>query len=260
VHDIGKNIVRSCSSATTNDVVNLGVMVPAQTILETAQREKADVIGLSGLITPVAGGNDARAREMERSGIKLPLLIGGATTSRAHTAVKIARTYSSAVVYVPGRVAQRAGSAVATNRDARTASWRKSGRLRQDREQHRQKQGPGTAAPHRRGAALGHQTAWDAYLTPRPAQTGVTATENYPLEKNSSTISTGRRSSRPGSSPVLTPRSCKILWSAKRRRKVSPEAQDMLQRVVREKWGRGERRVCRLSGAQVSRRRHRDLP
>src|SRR5262245_47297505 len=101
VHDIGKNIVAVVLQCNNYEVLNLGVMVPAETILETARREHADVIGLSGLITPSLEEMAHVAREMERARLKLPLLIGGATTSRAHTAVKIAPNYSGPVVYVP---------------------------------------------------------------------------------------------------------------------------------------------------------------
>src|SRR2546423_6341982 len=85
VHDIGKNIVAVVLQCNNYEVLNLGVMVPAQTILDTAQREKADAVGLSGLITPSLEEMAHVAREMERQGLRLPLLIGGATTSRAHT-------------------------------------------------------------------------------------------------------------------------------------------------------------------------------
>ena len=101
VHDIGKNIVAVVLQCNNFDVVNLGVMVPAQKILDTAREEKADAIGLSGLITPSLEEMAHVAKEMERAGLTLPLLIGGATTSRAHTAVKIAPNYSGPVVYVP---------------------------------------------------------------------------------------------------------------------------------------------------------------
>src|SRR5581483_4886620 len=101
VHDIGKNIVAVVLQCNNYEVFNLGVMVPAQTILETAAREKADAVGLSGLITPSLEEMAHVAREMERLQLRLPLLIGGATTSRAHTAVKIAPNYSGPVVYVP---------------------------------------------------------------------------------------------------------------------------------------------------------------
>jgi 5-methyltetrahydrofolate--homocysteine methyltransferase len=100
VHDIGKNIVGVVLQCNNYDVVDLGVMVPVAKILETAREKKADVIGLSGLITPSLDEMVHVAQEMEREGFKLPLLIGGATTSRAHTAVKIAPNYQSSTVHV----------------------------------------------------------------------------------------------------------------------------------------------------------------
>ncbi len=100
VHDIGKNIVGVVLACNNYEVIDMGVMVPCEKILERAKTEKADLIGLSGLITPSLDEMVHVAREMERQGFKLPLLIGGATTSRAHTAVKIAPHYSEPVVHV----------------------------------------------------------------------------------------------------------------------------------------------------------------
>jgi 5-methyltetrahydrofolate--homocysteine methyltransferase len=100
VHDIGKNIVGVVLQCNNYDVIDLGVMVPAAKILETARAVKADVIGLSGLITPSLDEMVHVAREMERENFRVPLLIGGATTSRAHTAVKIAPHYKSSTVHV----------------------------------------------------------------------------------------------------------------------------------------------------------------
>ncbi|MBI2829220.1 MAG: methionine synthase [Acidobacteria bacterium] len=100
VHDIGKNIVGVVLGCNNYEVVDLGVMVPADRILQTAVDEKADLIGLSGLITPSLDEMVLVAREMERRGFTIPLLIGGATTSRQHTAVKIAREFSQPVVHV----------------------------------------------------------------------------------------------------------------------------------------------------------------
>ena len=100
VHDIGKNIVGVVLQCNNYDVVDLGVMVPAQKIIDTAKAEKADVIGLSGLITPSLDEMVGFASEMERQGLHLPLLIGGATTSRAHTAVKVDQQYHGPVVWV----------------------------------------------------------------------------------------------------------------------------------------------------------------
>src|SRR5207342_3424017 len=100
VHDIGKNIVGVVLACNNYEVIDMGVMVPSEKILERAAAEKADLIGLSGLITPSLDEMAHVAREMERLSFKVPLLIGGATTSRAHTAVKIAPHYSQPVVHV----------------------------------------------------------------------------------------------------------------------------------------------------------------
>ena len=101
VHDIGKNIVGVVLQCNNFDVIDLGVMVPAQKILATAQERNADIIGLSGLITPSLEEMAHVAHEMQRLGLRQPLLIGGATTSRVHTAVKIAPNYAGVTVYVP---------------------------------------------------------------------------------------------------------------------------------------------------------------
>jgi 5-methyltetrahydrofolate--homocysteine methyltransferase len=100
VHDIGKNIVGVVLGCNNYDIIDLGVMVPAAKILERAREEQVDIIGLSGLITPSLDEMVHVAREMEREGFKIPLLIGGATTSKTHTAVKIEPQYSGPVVYV----------------------------------------------------------------------------------------------------------------------------------------------------------------
>jgi 5-methyltetrahydrofolate--homocysteine methyltransferase len=100
VHDIGKNIVGVVLQCNGYEVIDLGVMVPAEKIIETARQENADIIGLSGLITPSLEEMSQFAREMERQQLQLPLLIGGATTSKMHTAVKIAPHYKKPVVYV----------------------------------------------------------------------------------------------------------------------------------------------------------------
>src|SRR5881409_1007536 len=100
VHDIGKNIVGVVLGCNNYDVIDLGVMVPADVLLETALEQRCDVVGCSGLITPSLDEMVHVAKEMERRGIDLPLLIGGATTSRQHTAVRIAPAYSQPVVHV----------------------------------------------------------------------------------------------------------------------------------------------------------------
>ena len=100
VHDIGKNIVGVVLGCNNYEVIDLGVMVPCENILQAAREQNVDIIGLSGLITPSLDEMAHVAREMERQGLKLPLLIGGATTSKAHTAVKIAPGYGQPVVHV----------------------------------------------------------------------------------------------------------------------------------------------------------------
>ena len=100
VHDIGKNIVSVILACNNYEVIDLGVMTPTEKIIQTAIREQVDIVGLSGLITPSLEEMAHVAGEMEKAGLKIPLLIGGATTSKIHTAVKIAPNYSGPVVYV----------------------------------------------------------------------------------------------------------------------------------------------------------------
>jgi 5-methyltetrahydrofolate--homocysteine methyltransferase len=184
VHDIGKNIVAVVLQCNNYEVLNLGVMVPAQRILETARVEKADAIGLSGLITPSLEEMAHVAREMEREGFTLPLLIGGATTSRAHTAVKIAPNYSGPVVYVPDASRSVPVTQSLLSRDAREAYVAE---VRADyeklRRQHAEKKGPGPLLALGRARELGYAVDWKAYTPPAPAKPGLTVLANYPLEK-----------------------------------------------------------------------------
>jgi 5-methyltetrahydrofolate--homocysteine methyltransferase len=143
VHDIGKNIVGVVLQCNNFDVIDLGVMVPCERILETARKENADMIGLSGLITPSLDEMVYVGREMQRLGMTMPLLIGGATTSPAHTAVKIDPEYTGAVVYVKDAsrsvgvaqklisAAARAGFIAATKAEAQVRRERHAGRTRQ---------------------------------------------------------------------------------------------------------------------------------
>jgi len=235
VHDIGKNIVAVVLQCNNYEVVNLGVMVPAQTILETAVRERADVIGLSGLITPSLEEMTHVAREMERAGLKLPLLIGGATTSRAHTAVKIAPNYSGAVVYVPD--ASR-GVPVMQSLLSETGA-RFIAEVRADyeriRDQHRDKKGPGPLHSIADARRLGHPADWTSYRPPQPRTTGVTVLRNYPLAElvdyiDWSPFFQAWELSGPYPKILQDP----VVGEAAR--KLFAEAQDMLGRIVREDW------------------------
>jgi 5-methyltetrahydrofolate--homocysteine methyltransferase len=181
VHDIGKNIVSVVLQCNNYEVLNLGVMVPAEAILETARREQADVIGLSGLITPSLEEMAHVAREMERAGLKLPLLIGGATTSRAHTAVKIAPNYSGPVVYVPdaSRSVPVVQSLLGESREAYLAEVRSD--YERIRVQHRDKKGPGPLHPLAEARSRGYKGDWRNYVPPAPARPGLTVLRRYPL-------------------------------------------------------------------------------
>jgi len=127
VHDIGKNIVGVVLACNNYEVIDMGVMVPCEKILERAKAEKADMIGLSGLITPSLDEMVHVAREMERQGFKLPLLIGGATTSRAHTAIKIAPHYSEPVVHILDASRAVPVTTSLLSEEASRRSWRSIG-------------------------------------------------------------------------------------------------------------------------------------
>jgi 5-methyltetrahydrofolate--homocysteine methyltransferase len=184
VHDIGKNIVGVVLQCNNFEVIDLGVMVPAEKILETARREGADLIGLSGLITPSLDEMVHIAREMQRQELELPLLIGGATTSPAHTSVKIDPQYSGPVIYV-----KDASRSVGVCQSLVTHQTRGDfiARAKQDhahrREQHRGKK---TKAPqHSLGQARANKAKidWSRYQPPRPTFIGVRAFDDYPLEE-----------------------------------------------------------------------------
>src|SRR5437016_1245965 len=182
VHDIGKNIVAVVLQCNNYEVVNLGVMVPAQTIIEAARRENADAVGLSGLITPSLEEMAHVAREMERVGLGLPLLIGGATTSRTHTAVKIAPSYSGPVVYVPDasrKIPVVQGLLSADSRDAFVAQVRAE--YEKLRAAHRDTKGPGPPHSLEEARRRGLKTDWGAYRPPAPRKPGITVLKRYPL-------------------------------------------------------------------------------
>jgi 5-methyltetrahydrofolate--homocysteine methyltransferase len=174
VHDIGKNIVGVVLQCNNYDVVDLGVMVPAAKILETARERNADAIGLSGLITPSLDEMVHVAQEMEREGFHLPLLIGGATTSRAHTAVKIAPHYRSSTVHVLD--ASRAVGVVNSLLNQQLKAEFDE-RTRAEYERLRQEHAKKTET--RKLLALGKARAnrtpigWSSYAVPKPEFLGV---------------------------------------------------------------------------------------
>jgi 5-methyltetrahydrofolate--homocysteine methyltransferase len=180
VHDIGKNIVGVVLACNNYEVIDMGVMVPCEKILERATAEKADLIGLSGLITPSLDEMVHVAREMERQGFKLPLLIGGATTSRAHTAVKIAPHYSQPVVHVldASRAVPVTTSLLSEDgKDAFVAQHRMEYEaLRKTHSAARQKLVSLDTARKRRT-----EIEWRAEDLPKPEFIGVRVLDDFPL-------------------------------------------------------------------------------
>ncbi|MDQ2701924.1 MAG: methionine synthase [Pseudomonadota bacterium] len=182
VHDIGKNIVGVVLACNNFEVVDLGVMVPAQKILDTAKAENADMIGVSGLITPSLEEMGHVAKEMQRQGFTIPLLIGGATTSRAHTALKIDPHYKSATIWVKdaSRAVNVAQSLVSPGqRDAFVAANESD--YAEIRERHRNRDGGKrlVSLAHARGQRFDGD--WANYAPPEPRQPGITVFDDYPL-------------------------------------------------------------------------------
>ncbi|MCW2748354.1 MAG: methionine synthase [Nocardioidaceae bacterium] len=190
VHDIGKNIVGVVLQCNNYDVVDLGVMVPAQKILEAAKAEGADVIGLSGLITPSLDEMVNFATEMERQGFDIPLLIGGATTSRAHTAVKVAQKYHGPVIWV--KDASRSVPVVAAllsdeQRPALLADVLAD--YESLRERHAAKVGSRPLLKIEDARANKTPVDWNSYVPPKPAAIAEGASSfvktftDYPIEE-----------------------------------------------------------------------------
>jgi 5-methyltetrahydrofolate--homocysteine methyltransferase len=184
VHDIGKNIVGVVLQCNNFEVVDLGVMVSCEKILEAATREEANLIGLSGLITPSLDEMVHVAKEMQRLGYKQPLLIGGATTSPAHTAVKIDPQYEGAVIYV--KDASRSVGVcqqlvTKDTRDAYVANIKVEHERR--REQHRNKSVKAPQLSLAAARAKKFKIDWSGYTPPVPSFLGVRSFEDYPLDE-----------------------------------------------------------------------------
>ncbi|MGB5718823.1 MAG: vitamin B12 dependent-methionine synthase activation domain-containing protein, partial [Gammaproteobacteria bacterium] len=182
VHDIGKNIVGVVLQCNSYEVIDLGVMVPAETILKTAREKNVDIIGLSGLITPSLDEMVHIGKEMQRQGFELPLLIGGATTSQIHTSVRIDPQYEGAVVYVAD--ASRAVGVASTllSEDRRMAYIAETKeKYRQLREQRAGQQQDRKLASLGEARANRFQTDWNNYRPAKPAFLGIRVFDDYPL-------------------------------------------------------------------------------
>ncbi len=237
VHDIGKNIVTVVLQCNNFEVINMGVMVPCQQILDTAREHNVDIIGLSGLITPSLEEMAHVAKEMERQGFKIPLLIGGATTSRVHTAVKIEPNYpSGTTVYVLD--ASRAVG-VCSNLLSDTLSKDYVAGIKADyqaaREQHEGKKGKASYVSLDDARKHGLKTDWKNYTPPKPKLLGVQKLESYPLDALVDFIDW---------TPFfqaweLAGRYPKILQDevvGVEATKLFADAQAMLKKLVKEKW------------------------
>jgi len=236
VHDIGKNIVAVVLQCNNFEVVNMGVMVPAEKILATAREEGADMIGLSGLITPSLEEMAHVAREMQRQGFSMPLLIGGATTSRVHTAVKIAPHYSRGPVVYVSDASRSVG--VCQNLVSDEAAQRfiaeVTAEYQRVREQHAAKKGPEliTLAQARTNAT---RIDWAGYAPPKPKFIGRRLFRNYDLAMIAKYVDWG---------PFfqtwdLHGRFPQILADevvGEHARQVFAEGEKMLERAIAERW------------------------
>ncbi|MCX9156275.1 methionine synthase [Niveibacterium sp. 24ML] len=235
VHDIGKNIVGVVLGCNGYDIVDLGVMVSAEKILNAAREHGAQAIGLSGLITPSLEEMSHIAAEMQRQGFDVPLLIGGATTSRAHTAIKIAPNYEGPVVYVPD--ASRAVGVVTKllsidHRNTFVAEVAED--YEKVREQHAKKRGV-QLVPYAAAAANHAKLDFDAYTPPKPDVTGLRALRNMDLAKLAEYIDWGpffQTWDLAGPFPAIL--DDEVVGATARQ--VYADAQAMMKRIIDGRW------------------------
>ncbi|MFN9597062.1 MAG: methionine synthase [Bacteroidota bacterium] len=236
VHDIGKNIVGVVLACNNYEIIDMGVMVPCDKILEAAKREQVDVVGLSGLITPSLDEMVHVAKEMERGGFSIPLLIGGATTSRVHTAVKIAPHYSHPVVHVndASRSVPVVSALLSNESKSEFVKQVKSDydRVRVQHEQSRLQEKFISIADARANAL---KTDWQAIDFPMPEHPGVTVMRDLPLEELVPFIDWTpffHSWELKGSYPKILNDSEKGIEA----QKLFADAQNMLNRIINEKW------------------------
>ena len=236
VHDIGKNIVGVVLGCNGYEVIDLGVMVHADRILDTADKEKVDIIGLSGLITPSLDEMVHVAHEMKRRGMKQPLLIGGATTSRTHTAVKIAPQYDNGIVYVLD--ASRSVTVVSSllSKDQKQ-TFLKETKKEYDklREQFLNKNKSKALIPYSEAVITKEYFDWKNYKPAKPAIDGVKVLKDFDLGTIAKYIDWGPffiAWEMPGRFPEVL--SDKIFGAEATR--IYNDAQKLVQKIVEEKW------------------------
>ncbi len=236
VHDIGKNIVGVVLQCNNFEVIDLGVMVSCEKILETARRENAQIVGLSGLITPSLDEMVHVAQEMQRLGFNLPLLIGGATTSPAHTAVKIEPNYEGPVIYVKdaSRSVGVAQALVETaSRKTLVEKTRRENAARRERHAGKSRLAPQVALAQARGKK--HRCDWGNYRPPQPAFTGSKIFKDIDLAALRSYIDW---------MPFFNawefhgkfPQILDDVTVGKAARNLFDDANEMLERIISEKW------------------------
>lgn len=183
VHDIGKNIVGVVLQCNNFEVIDLGVMVPCEKILDTARRENVDIIGLSGLITPSLDEMVHVASQMERLGFDLPLMIGGATTSKAHAAVKIDPQYHRAqAIYVADASRAVGVASKLVNKEQRDLYYAEiKAEYEVVRTRRAERQPRGLVVPYEQAVKEGLQFDWSTYSPPRPRCMGIQVFQDYPL-------------------------------------------------------------------------------
>jgi 5-methyltetrahydrofolate--homocysteine methyltransferase len=235
VHDIGKNIVGVVLQCNNFDVIDLGVMVPAQKILETARERNADLVGLSGLITPSLEEMAHVAHEMQRLGMTQPLLIGGATTSRVHTAVKIAPNYAGVTVYVPDASRAVGVASNLVSDDLRAAYVDEiAADYEKLRIQHAGKKGP-TLISIAAARANSFKPDWTRYAPPVPMATGRRELANVDLGELARYIDWGpffQAWELSGPFPAIL--DDPVVGEAAR--SVYAEGQAMLKRIIAGRW------------------------
>ncbi len=236
VHDIGKNIVSVVLQCNNFDVVNMGVMVPADKILATAREEKADMIGLSGLITPSLEEMQHVAREMQRQGFKLPLLIGGATTSRVHTAVKIAPHYSNGPVIYVSDASRSVGVCQSLVSDDGAAKYIADIKIEYERvrTQHAAKKAPELVSLAN-ARANATRVDWSNYAPPKPKFLGRRDFKNYDLAMIAKYVDWGpffQTWDLHGPFPQIL--ADEVI--GEHARQVFAEGEKMLERIVNERW------------------------
>ncbi len=183
VHDIGKNIVGVVLACNNFEVIDLGVMVPAQRIIEEAKKQNVDIIGLSGLITPSLDEMVHFAKEMEREGFTIPLIIGGATTSRIHAAVKVAPNYSGAAIHVLDASRSVTVCSSLMNRENRESYIQGiKDEYEKAREAHLNKRSDKRFVTIEEARKGGFQISLDGDVAQKPTFTGTKVLENFPLE------------------------------------------------------------------------------